>query len=41
MSDGEKGKDFSLLVTPIKNTMSDIGPVNPLFNSKLEIISDG
>ena len=36
--DGDKEKDFSLLVASIKNTMSDLGPVNPLFNSKLEII---
>ena len=36
--DGDKEKDFTLLVASIKNTMSDLGPVNPLFNSKLEII---
>ena len=36
--DCDKEKDFSLLVTSIKNTMSDLGPVNPLFNLKLEII---
>ena len=36
--DGDKEKDFPLLVTSIKNTMSDLGPVNSLFNSKLEII---
>ena len=36
--DGDKEKDFSFLVASIKNTMSDLGPVNPLFNSKLEII---
>ena len=33
-----KEKKFAELVTSIKNTMSDQGPVNPLFNSKLSIL---
>ena len=34
--DGDKEKDLASLVTSIKNTMSDMGPVCPLFNTKLE-----
>ena len=32
----DKGEDFSTLVCSIKNTMSDMGPVNPLFDRKLQ-----
>ena len=34
--DGDKKKNIALLVTSIKNTMSDLGPVNPLFNALLK-----
>ena len=33
---GDKEKDFAKLITSITNTMSDMGPVNPLFNKKLQ-----
>ena len=36
--EGDKDNCFAELITSIKNTMSDQGPVNPLFNSKLEIL---
>jgi len=34
--DGDKKKNIALLVTSIKNTMSDLGPVNPLCNALLK-----
>ena len=33
--------NFAKLVSSIKNTMSDLGPVNPLFNSQLKSLREG
>ena len=32
--------NFAKLVSSIKNTMSDLGPLNPLFNSHLKLLRE-
>ncbi|XP_057300254.1 uncharacterized protein LOC130630693 [Hydractinia symbiolongicarpus] len=36
----DKDANFSRLVTSIKSTMSDLGPINPLFNSQLKSLRE-
>ena len=38
--DGDHEKKLHKLVVSIKNTMSDLGPVNPLFNAKLKAVRE-
>ena len=37
-NDVEKDKYFAMLVSSIKSTMSDLGPVNPGFNSQFQLL---
>ena len=38
--DGDHENNLHNLVVSIKNTMSDLGPVNPLFNAKLKAVRE-
>ena len=38
--DGDHENNLHKLVVSIKNTMSDLGPVNPLFNAKLKAVRE-
>ena len=37
-NDVEKDKNFAMLVSSIKSTISDLGPVNPSFNSQFQLL---
>ena len=41
ITDSDKDETFAKLITSIKNTMSDLGPVNPLFNKLLKSLREG
>ena len=37
---GDNDINFAKVFSPIKNTMSDLGPVNSLFNSQLKLLKE-
>ena len=36
----DKDADFANMITSIKTTMSDLGPINPVFNCKLKVLRE-
>ena len=36
----KKSENFAKLISSIQSTMSDLGPVNPLFNTELNVLRE-